>query len=262
MAATVEYVKMQTNRILLVDDNKTNRVVGELLLKKLGFAIDLAANGREALEAFASHSYEFILMDVQMPELDGLEATALIREKERMLCSRVPIIAMTAGAEEADRDRCIKAGMDDLLAKPIRREALIKVLEVRSISVPTEFTKPEESVPADRHKAVFNEEDLLETIGGNSELLGTLLEYFVGDLPVQMGLLEEAIGRKDKETAVQKAHRIRGGAVNMRAAALGQVFSRIEEAVRQDDFEEGANALKEAKKHFETFREVSARNRQ
>ncbi|MFC1545379.1 response regulator [Gemmatimonadota bacterium] len=121
--------RKQKVRILLAEDNPVNQKVASIMLEKAGYQVDVADNGQEAMEALERSSYTMVLMDVQMPEMDGFEATAAIREKEEQSGQHLPIIAMTAHAMEGDRERCLDAGMDDYLAKPIQPKELMAVLE-------------------------------------------------------------------------------------------------------------------------------------
>jgi CheY-like chemotaxis protein len=124
-------------RILLVEDNAVNQLVALRLLEKYGHTVEVAANGRRALEAIEKESYDLILMDVQMPEMNGWEATQAIREKEKTTGAHIAIVAMTAHAMEGDEERCLAAGMDAYLTKPIRTQELRAVLdEIGSQSVP------------------------------------------------------------------------------------------------------------------------------
>jgi CheY-like chemotaxis protein len=122
-------------RILLTEDNRVNQAVARRLLQKQGYTVVIAENGREALNALDKESFDLVLMDVQMPEMDGFEATAAIREKERSTGRRVPIIAMTAHAMKGDEARCLMAGMDGYISKPISPKSLFETLE-RYLSVP------------------------------------------------------------------------------------------------------------------------------
>ncbi|MEJ2154346.1 MAG: response regulator [Desulfobacteraceae bacterium] len=116
-------------RVLLVEDNFINQKVAIFMLEKMGYQVDFAANGLEALDALNKSSYELVLMDCQMPEMDGYEATAAIRENERQTGGHLPIIAMTASAMQGDREACLAAGMDDYVSKPVQAKALIAVMQ-------------------------------------------------------------------------------------------------------------------------------------
>jgi two-component system, sensor histidine kinase and response regulator len=115
--------------VLVVEDNMANQMVASLLLEKLGYSLDVAINGVKALEAIAWTSYDVILMDCDMPEMDGFQATQEVRKREQKNGSRIPIIAMTANAMQGDRERCLAAGMDDYVTKPISRKDLHAVLQ-------------------------------------------------------------------------------------------------------------------------------------
>ena len=113
----------------MVDDNPVNRLLAARLVEKQGHAVVSAVSGREAIESLEKQTFDLILMDVQMPDLDGFEATQVIREKERGTGNRVPIIALTAHAMEGDRNRCLAAGMDGYVSKPITAQALLAAIE-------------------------------------------------------------------------------------------------------------------------------------
>jgi len=116
-------------RVLLVEDNELNQIIAQKLLASSGFALEVAGNGREALERLAAQIFDLVLMDCQMPEMDGFEATERIRAVERETGRHLPVVAMTASALSADRDRCLQAGMDDFLSKPISRQVLLRMVE-------------------------------------------------------------------------------------------------------------------------------------
>ena len=118
-----------TSRILLAEDNSVNQQVARRILQKRGYSVVIANNGVEALQMLERQPFDLILMDVQMPQMDGFEATAVIRETEKVTKTRVPIIALTAHAIKGDKERCLAAGMDGYISKPIRGEELLSLVE-------------------------------------------------------------------------------------------------------------------------------------
>jgi CheY-like chemotaxis protein len=116
-------------RVLLAEDNPVNQHLAVRMLRRQGHSVEIANNGQEAVEAFDSKPFDLILMDVQMPGMSGLEAAAAIRERESRTGCRIPIIAMTAYAMKGDRERCLEAGMDDYVSKPVRAEELFRAIE-------------------------------------------------------------------------------------------------------------------------------------
>jgi CheY-like chemotaxis protein len=115
--------------ILLAEDNLINQKVGCRLLEKQGHRVVVANNGKEALQILEKQSFDLVLMDVQMPEMDGLKTTGFIRKKEKKLGGHIPIIAMTAHAVKGDRERCLKAGMDDYVSKPLQPEKMLETID-------------------------------------------------------------------------------------------------------------------------------------
>lgn len=232
-------------RILLVDDNQVNRKLGGLLLKKVGYEFDLAKNGREALQAVSAKVYDMILMDCRMPEMDGFEATRIIREREGS-GRHVPIVALTASAMQDDRVACVEAGMDDFLSKPIDAnklyEMLVRYMETSadtSPHVPVQpqrqprlhagaarlaKTVPDLSQELDRE---FNDtrkvtgEDLVElwrlrdATGNDPELMAEMIRLFLKETERGVADIEAAIIRGDANEVANAAHGVKGACANM-----------------------------------------------
>jgi CheY-like chemotaxis protein/HPt (histidine-containing phosphotransfer) domain-containing protein len=258
-AAPVGALPPREERILLVEDTAINQKVAVKMLKKLGYRADVAPNGREALKALESARYDLILMDVQMPEMDGLEATLHIREKERVSKGgRIPIIAMTAHALKGDRQKCLEAGMDGYLTKPIQQKDLAEMLaqwaQKPKVSVP-----PEDPLPGEGVRAIFDHRALRQQIDDNRELLGELLATFLEDTPQRIQSLEEAISRRDVPAIRYQGHALKGTSGTMRASALQQISSQMEQAGERGDLARAREILEAIRRHFADFQGVAAR---
>ncbi len=181
-------------RILLAEDNVFNQRVAVGLLSKKGHHITIALDGQQALERIAAEPFDLVLMDVQMPIMDGLEATRILRQRETQGDTHVPIIGLTAHAMESDRQRCLDAGMDDYLAKPFKIADLDAVI-ARQAPV----TRSVDTASIDLRSA-------LEHCEGDAELLGELIRVFLGDMPMYQGQLRQAIEQRDAEALRHSAH--------------------------------------------------------
>jgi two-component system, sensor histidine kinase and response regulator len=218
-------------RILLAEDNAVNQLVALRLLEKSGHTVTVAANGRKALEALEKDSYDAILMDVQMPEMNGWEATRAIRARERSTGGHIPIIAMTAHAMKGDDERCFAAGMDDYLTKPIRSEELAAALDrvgKRKLlqDVPLDSTTAGQKVPS------VDLPSALERLGGDLDLFDELVEVFKSECPGVADEMRRAIDDRDAKTLERGAHTLRGSASNLGAVALSQAALDLEHLAR------------------------------
>jgi PAS domain S-box-containing protein len=239
---TVTESRKHRMRILLVEDNSTNQLVAMKILERLGYRADLAANGLEALAALRGAHYDLVLMDCQMPELDGFEATRRIRDPlSPVRDHHVPIIAMTAHVMKGDREKCLAAGMDDYLGKPVRPEELATALErwlgVRGgpAGASADGTAPASPDSPASAAPVFDRAAFLERVLGDEELVREVTEMFLADLPVQLERLAEVVGLGDCPLAGQVAHGIKGAAANVGGEALREVAFEMEKAGKAGD---------------------------
>ncbi len=224
-------------RLLLAEDNAVNQRLAMSLLEKRGHQVVTASNGREALAALEGGTFDAVLMDVQMPEMDGFEATVAIRAREQRSSAHIPIIAMTAHAMKGDRERCLAAGMDGYVAKPLDPEELFRALEGVA----------GEARPAVLH-AVFDKSAALERIG-DEELLGKLTELFLDECPKRMVEIREGITRRDGAALERAAHNLKGAAAVFSAAAATREAERLETLGRDGswaDAEAAFRALEDA----------------
>ncbi len=228
--------------VLVAEDNQVNQKVAVRMLERLGYQSDVAANGLEALEALSRVRYAAVLMDVQMPEMDGYEATAEIRRIEEGQDRRTPVIAMTANAMQGDREEALEAGMDDYVPKPVKAEELEAVLD-RWVSGPHEATVPEPGKgpvarenpaegPLDRN--VF--EGLRELQAeGEGDILGELVELFFADVAPRLAALREAAEGGDARSVEGIAHTLKGSCANMGAMRMGAICAELEGMGRSED---------------------------
>ncbi len=228
-------------RILLAEDNVVNQTLALRLLGKLGHQADVANNGQEALELHARNRYDLVLMDVQMPIMGGFDATARIREREAAGAARTPIVAMTAHAMKGDRERCLEAGMDGYLSKPVHAPDLVEVLihhTGRGDPAPPPPSEPTTiSGPVfERHKVLFN-------LGGDEELLKQLIEMYVEDEPRLVADIEAAVIEGDAEALHNAAHALKGAVSNFCAGRAQTGAAQLERIGRDKRMADAPQAL-------------------
>jgi signal transduction histidine kinase/DNA-binding response OmpR family regulator len=228
-------------RILLTEDNPVNQKLALRLLEKMGYRADVAGNGLEAIQSLERQGYDLILMDVQMPEMDGLAAT-------RQIVSRWPedrprIVAMTADAMQGDREKCIEAGMDDYLTKPIRTPELVAAIE-RTSRRDAAADPPRPSAPAGPPVDRATIDRLVESMG-DAEFVADLLETFTTDAPAMMNQIDSAIGNADAGTVRRIAHTLKSNAATFGALALSEACRELEHVAREGHLD-GAPGLAQA----------------
>jgi two-component system sensor histidine kinase/response regulator len=218
-------------RLLIVEDNAINQVVAKGLAAKLGYGCDVAGNGIEALEALDRRRYDAVLMDCQMPDMDGFQATAEIRRREAG-ATPVPIIAMTAGALVEDRERCLAAGMDDYLAKPVKRAELERVLGrwIAAVSRDGDGASPSPvPVPPTEPIDPARLRELRQLApDGSAALLPTLFDAFLSEARAAVASLPSAAEVGDEVTVQRVAHRLKGAALNLGASDVATVCAELE----------------------------------
>jgi len=264
-------------RILVAEDNIVNQKVAVCQLEKLGYRADIVANGLEAVEAVSRVRYALILMDCQMPEMDGWEATAEIRRREAMgdgqeaigssltsslspLASRhVPIIAMTANAMQGDREKCLEAGMDDYLSKPVKLEHLEATLArwIPGQSIPNEQKAP---VSSDTREPVHDCVDAavladLRQLDISCGLLSTLITHFLEDVPTRLAALQDALQQGDGRTLARVAHELNGSSSNLGVRKMRQLCVELQALGKAKDLTKAGALLAQLVNEFELVRQ-------
>jgi CheY-like chemotaxis protein len=220
-------------RILLAEDNPVNQRLAVRILEKWGHSVVVTGNGRKALEAWENERFDVVLMDVQMPEMSGIEATREIREREKPTGQHTPIIAMTAHAMEGDREKCLSAGMDQYVTKPIDQKRLFEAVECVSLKrPPTEA--PDMNEPDNQLQ--FDPGVILKRVDGDLGLLKEIADLFVEDTPRLLSEVRNAIARGDGKSLERTAHTLKGSVGNFGARSAFDAALQLEQMGRNGDF--------------------------
>ena len=248
-------------KVLLAEDNVVNQRVAIGLLERRGHTVTVATNGIQALQALETGAFDVVLMDVQMPEMGGLEATAEIRRREAGTGRHVRIVAMTAHAMNGDRDLCLSAGMDGYLSKPVDPAMLYAVVE--------EFIAPAAPAASSAAAPSVDDDALRERLGADEQKFNEVIQSFLIDCPARLATLKAALARGDADQVRTIAHNLKGAAGNLSAASLFAAALTLEQAAaerRVEAFDAGwrqlsaeAEQLMDSLRRFETAPRQSVR---
>jgi PAS domain S-box-containing protein len=234
--------RVRPARILLAEDNAINQKVAMRMLERLGYQAEAVANGLEVLQALERQPYDIVLMDVQMPEMDGLEATRQIRE---MSASRQPyIIAMTAHAMKGDREECMAAGMDDYISKPVRMEELQAALVRSSEHGKEDSALDQQALDELRKLQMDGEPDIVQELGG----------MFLERAPARISAMKEALARGDAEALKREAHNLKSSSANLGALQLSSFCKDLEILGRSGELQGAQELMEKAEAEFERVR--------
>jgi two-component system, sensor histidine kinase and response regulator len=251
---------MHPMRLLLAEDNAVNAQLARILLRKWGHEVVSATNGREAidlLEAAGFKGFHAVLMDVQMPEMDGMEATAAIRARERTLGTHLPIIGVTAHAMKGDRERCLEGGMDGYVSKPIRPETLSSEL-ARLVPGSARQETEESTAPntvSTKTDAGFagalDRSALLDRVEGDVDLLGDIIELFKDDSVRQVAAIREAIAQKQADALRRAAHTLKGTCANLGVSEAAANAQELEKLAAAGDFYRAHESLRKLEEQIQ-----------
>ncbi len=246
-------------RVLLVEDNPVNQHYASILLSRQGCRVTSAVNGREALDKLGAETFDIVLMDVQMPVMDGMEATRIIRGDPAFAEVRhMPIVAMTAHAMQGDRERFLGTGMDEYVSKPINHDELFRVMlaalnkRIEPAAEPARPARPAEAAESQGDEAVLDVRKTLARLQGDKEFLGVLYKTFLEDAPGKLASLQQAIADNDYPKIVREAHAFQGAAGTVGAARLREIAGALESASRQRQADS-------AQQHFLELKDMVAR---
>ncbi|MHB8654060.1 MAG: response regulator [Terriglobia bacterium] len=252
-------------KILLAEDNIINQKLATRILRNRGHAVVVVGDGQKTLAALQKKTFDLVLMDVQLPEMSGLEAAAAIRKKESETGGHVPIIATTADAMQGDREKCLEAGMDAYIAKPIQTAELFRTIEML---LPDSEPAAADLLPASALPGVLDESALLSQVGGDIKLLRQLIAIFLADSPRALLQIQKAIRDVDLEAIRKTAHAFRGSVSIFAAPAAVRAAVELETLVREGDVVRIKKAFAGLKKEtarlrrkLTVFRKAYGRNR-
>ncbi|HEX8735895.1 MAG TPA: response regulator [Pyrinomonadaceae bacterium] len=240
-------------RILVVEDNAVNQTVAKTQLEKFGYRADVAANGLEALDALSRIPYDLVLMDCQMPEMDGYEATAAIRRREDGTAVRTPIIAMTAHAIDGEREKCLAAGMDDYISKPVQKDVLRQTVERWLNAAVAPATKTGVEVAGDKASGddkVIDLELLKDLTLGDAAMLREIIALYVQQTGEQLDEISEAITARNPETLYTVSHKALGGSATCGMKTIVPFFKELEQLGKMRQFENAEALLSAARRAF------------
>ncbi len=245
--------------VLLADDVEINRELAKAVLERYDHRITEAANGKEALELFAAGRFDIVLMDVQMPEMDGLQSVAAIRklETERGNAS-IPVVAMTAYAGKDDRERCLAAGMNDYISKPLKPSQMLDMIQryCSSAGVITVETASVTPLAVKDEIPVYAREELLERLGGAEALIPKFTGLFFKGVEPSLASLAEAIATGDCQKVRTSAHAIKGSSANIGAMKMRETAAMIEAAAKDGELEAAPERLIKLREQLDAFRQA------
>lgn len=285
-------------RLLLAEDNSINQKLAVVLLQKAGYSVDAVDNGAQALEKVQTNQYSAVLMDVQMPEMDGFEATHHIREREKITGQHIPIIAMTAYAMQGDRERCLEAGMDDYITKPLEPKALFSVLDRWTQGTvltkqPTEsqqdFSSPEDVFSTEVDEGLFGETESLASSGtkqpapvsqavfatdalpvdfetalyrfnDDQDFMMDMFKEYRSHLPARLEEIHSALQKNDTNLLARLAHNLKGISLNFSVDPLANIAFRLEELGKREDMTDAPNLVAQLDAEFQRLEEYLKNN--
>jgi CheY-like chemotaxis protein/HPt (histidine-containing phosphotransfer) domain-containing protein len=236
--------------VLLAEDNAVNRELATTVLRKLGHSVTTVSNGQQALAAWERGSFDLVLMDVQMPAMDGMEATTLIREQEKDTGRHTPIFGLTAHAMMGDREQGLAAGMDEYITKPLRLESLIEAIQRWATPV-----GPSSGEPPIR----FQPERLLRSLGGDEVALRRLVRIYLDTTPPLLAKLDSSLEQKDTAAFLHAAHTLKGSLQQLEATEAAAIAAELEAQARTGDLAATEPRLAELHRRVESLQRAAQR---
>jgi len=236
-------------RILLAEDNPVNQKLATKLLEKMGHTVSVADDGKKAVEAIAQGSFDLVMMDVQMPVMDGFEATMEIRNQEQGSNTHMPIVAMTAHAMKGDRGKCLEAGMDGYVSKPIDMQELYDAIDNLFPGTPDERKDFPET-----GKSILDRDALIQRVGGDMDLLRELVDLFLEESLQVVDRISKAVTSKNADELEKAAHGLKGSVLTFESKPVADILQVLETMGRNRDLTQTQGVVAELEKKLDTMR--------
>jgi len=251
-------------KILLAEDNEINQKVALATLGKLGYRADAVNDGKQAVVALEKIQYDIVLMDCQMPEMDGYQATDKIRNpKSNVINHNIPIIALTAHATKGDRDKCLKAGMDDYMVKPFQTQVLADMLKKWLPEHDSFSRNKKESPPLEKKQVkgdILDWAGFLDRVMDDESLAKDIFNDFLNETPKRIDNIQKGIDYNDIQATKREAHTLKGSSANVGAVVLQDIASQVESAASEEDLKRAASISPVLKKQFIILKKVFHEN--
>jgi signal transduction histidine kinase/CheY-like chemotaxis protein/HPt (histidine-containing phosphotransfer) domain-containing protein len=262
--ASASQVRHRGFRVLLAEDNAINQMVAVAMLKQQGYLVEVVGNGKEALSALEKQDFDLVLMDVQMPLMDGFEATAALREREKQCGGHLPVVALTAHAMKGDHERCLAAGMDGYISKPIQAEQLLRsISELLPATAMTstrdagsEPVTPSRIDPPPNGATVLDREAVRQRLGGSKQLLRKVTDLFITECPRLLTDVKKASEERDPAALARSAHTIKGALANLGAITASRAALVAETMGREGNLSAVTDAILTLEQETGRFQEV------
>ena len=253
-------------KILLAEDNEINQQVALATLGKLGYRADTVNDGKQAVQALEKIQYDIVLMDCQMPEMDGYKATKQIRNpKSSVIDHNIPVIALTAHATKGDRDKCLAAGMDDYMAKPFQPQMMTDMLK-KWLPEHDSYSRNKNESPSlelekkQTQKEILDWAGFLNRVMEDEDLAKNIFNDFLNETPKRMNNIQKGIDYDDIQLTKREAHTLKGSSANVGAVVLQDIAYQIESAASEEDLTKAATLISMLKKQFVILKRVFHEN--
>ena len=231
------YKSLGNRKVLVVYDIEMNQQLAKHIMQSWGFEVDVAGNGREAVEKVVKNNYDLVLMDIQMPEMDGMEATEMIRQLKDAIKAATPIVALTANVLNGDGERYLSRGMNDYLPKPLDEAKLFQLVSKNLLNdpEPVSIIDPLKAEPAIATKKLYDLSTIYGLSGGDEAFIRQMVQFFVDTMPASMNDLENSVHQRNWDAMGKLAHKLKSTAGSMGIDSIKEDMRTVESNCKKNE---------------------------